>query len=245
MHRGEIVGPGDWPAAIDPDTWRAVGAMLRARPAPKRRDGRKYLLSGLLTCGACNAGTLGGKTRPPQNPAYVCRAGNGCRLARAVAGLDAYVTARVVDRLAEIGAAGHLDDDGDPGAERHALRAQLDTLAERLSGMAEDYADGLLTREQLRAGTERLRTESERLSAELETRDLADHPSQALAGLTGPAPATTFASLPLERQRAVVSALFESITVLPTTQRGRAPFDPSAVVLVERGRAGVVTARAA
>jgi DNA invertase Pin-like site-specific DNA recombinase len=59
VHKGQIVGTGEWPAITDPDTYATVKALLtdpsrcttRGRPAA-------HLLSGILRCGTCGAPML-------------------------------------------------------------------------------------------------------------------------------------------------------------------------------------------
>ena len=63
VHKGQVVGTGEWPAITDPDTWAAVRALLTD---PSRYTGRgrpaAHLLSGILIC----AGVRGNRCSPPR-----------------------------------------------------------------------------------------------------------------------------------------------------------------------------------
>ena len=78
VHRGDDVGPGNWAAILDMDTWQAVRARLAGARIIRRRDGRdhpvtaalfaansgrtgrRYLLTGgLAVCGVCGAPLAG------------------------------------------------------------------------------------------------------------------------------------------------------------------------------------------
>jgi len=104
-----------------------------------------------------------------------------------------------------------------------ALLAEASTLRTRLSALAEDYADGVLTRAQLQAGTKR---------AEGRLREV-DHQ---LARATGRSPLSpligardvraAWAKQPISTRRAIVDALIEVVVVRATP--GLA-FDPTRV----------------
>jgi site-specific DNA recombinase len=95
VHRGEVVGGGNWEPILDETTWRQVRAVLqtptvtvtdpRGRPveASRRRlrAARRYLLtSGLARCGRCGAALIAQQRRgrtPGSRPGYFCHSSRG------------------------------------------------------------------------------------------------------------------------------------------------------------------------
>lgn len=94
VHRGQIIGEGNWDAIIARDRWEAIQAILAEPRRVRRRDGVEmvatgkrrssygYLLSAICRCGRCGHPMLGGivysksAARTPV-PYYICRAGRG------------------------------------------------------------------------------------------------------------------------------------------------------------------------
>jgi hypothetical protein len=61
--------PAQWPAILDEETWRLVGAVIKARVT-----GRSYpraLFSGIATCALCGH-TLASRPKSGGKPAYIC-----------------------------------------------------------------------------------------------------------------------------------------------------------------------------
>lgn len=54
-HRGEIVGPGEWPAIIPPEMTARLRAKLDDPNRRTNRSARRYALAGMLRCGRCGA----------------------------------------------------------------------------------------------------------------------------------------------------------------------------------------------
>jgi site-specific DNA recombinase len=95
VHRGEVIGRGNWEPILDETTWRQVRAVLqtptvtvtdpRGRPveASRRRlrAARRYLLtSGLARCGRCGAALIAQQRRgrtPGSRPGYFCHSSRG------------------------------------------------------------------------------------------------------------------------------------------------------------------------
>jgi site-specific DNA recombinase len=69
-HHGQIMNSESWPAIITPDQSDQLRALL-ARRVGTRASSRRYLLSGILTCGTCGSPMY---ARPHQNGTrrYVC-----------------------------------------------------------------------------------------------------------------------------------------------------------------------------
>jgi len=75
--------PAQWPAVLDEQTWRLVGALIRSRTT-----GRSYpraLLSGIATCGLCGH-SLASRPKAGGTPAYICGSDlGGCGKIRVIA----------------------------------------------------------------------------------------------------------------------------------------------------------------
>lgn len=102
VHRGEVVGPGNWPAVLDAET----GARLRELLLdPRRRTSfpkaERSLLSGVMRCGKCGATLFAGIDYRSRRPMYVCPAPpTGC--SGISVGLDssvAVVVRQLLDRF--------------------------------------------------------------------------------------------------------------------------------------------------
>lgn len=220
QHRGQVVGPGAWPATLDADTVVAVRSILtdpsRSRPGAPRR----YLLSGVLTCGKCHEPLSGTYIKEKGHSVYRCMG----HVTRRVEPVDEYVTALVVARLSRPDA---IDLFTRPGADDRvlaALRGERDGLRERLGGLAEAYALGDIDRAQLTAGTKRVNTRVEQIEQELS--EAVTDPT--LAEVTTAADvAAAFAALPLDTQRKVIGTLL-AVELLPVGS-GRRTFRPDSL----------------
>jgi Recombinase len=102
QHRGAVVGPAAWPAILDGETYEGLRATLtgpRRRP-PGLTNARKYLLSGIASCGVCRSPLKVHHGGPSAPLAYACpRRGCG-KVRRSLPHLDELVTGLVLDRLA-------------------------------------------------------------------------------------------------------------------------------------------------
>lgn len=160
VHRGEIVGDGNWPPILDEATWMACRARLAAPrtvirsdggtypvgPAQRGYSGRKYLLTGgLLACGVCHAPMVGsvkqlkgGAARGGRDVAYyLCHPSRG---GRACTGIMLEATeAEVLARLfAELDKPEFLDRVAEDG--HAARRAEITTALAALDAKRADLA---------------------------------------------------------------------------------------------------------
>lgn len=221
VHRGEIIGPGAWPAIVSEETFRAAVRMLTD---PARRTtpttARKYLLAGLARC-HCGAPVITGRTQHGQRT-YRCGAQRG-HLSRAAEPIDDLVEGLVVTRLEQPDAADFLH------ADRHhvdvgALRDAAQTLRARLSELADLFADGVITGGQLTRGTERTRAALDAAEEQLADAGRID----VLVPLIGVDDVfDAWQAYDIDRQRAVVDTLLD-IELLPPG-RGSRIFDPATV----------------
>lgn len=233
VHKREIVGKGKWPAIVPVATYEAAVALLSdpdRRTSPGNRAA--YLLSGVAKCGRCGGGLIAGmvRTKPgaPQRRIYRCRA-RGCGLGRRIDHLDGYVTEVVLRRLARPDAADLFAPVADsPDAEE--LRQEAQALRVRMDTLADSFADGAITRAQLERGTARATKRLDAIRAELGQ----VHTAPVITELAGAKDVRkVWPGLGLERQRAVVAALFD-VYVLPAAP-GRRAFDPDRVAMLPPG----------
>ncbi len=158
VHRGQVVGPGDWTPLIDTDTHRGVVAFL-TDPARTVTTGfeRKHVGTGVYRCGRCGGPMKAAQPAANRQRAYVCR--DHSHVVRQREPLDAYVESVVLaylgspetrQRLTALIANGGRVDVSALHTKRAGLQARLDDLA----GM---FAAGEVDASQLRRGTTELR----------------------------------------------------------------------------------------
>ena len=211
---GELVAPGHWPAILDEDTGRKLRALLG--PKPPSRGGtvqRKYLLSGLLRCGKCGQSLKGGGR---DRSHYVCATTDmgGCRgtsidrhdTDQAVVAmvLHRLNTPAVLDQLAAQAAGPAVDD--------AAILGELAQLVARGQELAAMWAAGELARKPWLDAQRELDRRQEDLNRQLAA---ARRPTAALRLAEDPSGIEhAWGALTQVRQRAVLEALIDRITVL-------------------------------
>jgi site-specific DNA recombinase len=233
VHRGEIVGPAQWDAILDDDTFQALAARF-ADPSRRsvRRAPKVRLLSGIARCGVCGAAMRYAKQggyedretgrRRNVRYTYSC-SGNHCT-ARDLASLEAFVTAVVLERLSRPDARASLIHNGpDPAAV--AAMEQAAELSARLEDAIEQFTAGKLSATTLAKIEDTLRPQI--ADAERRSR-VAGLPTVAADIAAADDPMATWDALADEQKREVIRALME-VVVLPVTVRGRRGFDPDTV----------------
>lgn len=226
--RGEIAGPGSWPAIVDSRQWHAVRAVL-ADPARRAGAGpqRRYLLSGTAMCGTCGTGL--GIASTDGILVYRCRRRlardpRGPHASRTATALDEFISALAVARLQRDDAAALLRPDH--CAAREALLSEANTIAARRKEQWQLYKGKVITAWEVADGRRQLDAEQAAVDAQLAALDQAD----ALAPMLGD-PAAAWERATLGQRRAAVTALMY-VTVFPArpgrpkgTRRGKPYFD--------------------
>ncbi|MGW5467706.1 recombinase family protein [Streptomyces chartreusis] len=220
--------PAAWPALVPKERWEQVVALLTAPERSVRRDAnRKYLLSwGIGECGVCDT-QLSAKPRGnARKILYVCDSKRGC-VGRNAELVEAWVGAVVCARLSQPDAWAVFGPD-DERLER--LRAALIDLRRRLNEAAEDYADKLLTREQLRTVSAKLKGQIAELEKEIEaaTPKLDADMMGGLMGVPLERAEAAWDALDVNQKRKVLEVLNIRVRILPTGRRGPG-FDPDFV----------------
>lgn len=214
--------PAVWPAIIAEPRWLQVKDVLED---PDRHSGgspaRVHLLTGLALCAACDK-PVGSKLtisrKTGRRVQYVCRE---CGMSRRVEAVDTYVSDVVVDLLE------HYDEQpagADPEQVKivERLRERIETV--RLEFAEDDDADSTDLRATLRLLRGRLKREEKKL--------VPPRRHDVVRGVTGEEAESSWAALPLDRRRAIITALVE--VRIRRSPKGRKPFDPATVEITER-----------
>jgi site-specific DNA recombinase len=163
-----------WPPILTLDEWEMVQLALKGSYR-KRAQGRSYLLTGIIECGACGNPLLGDShpNRTGQEPKrrYGCRKGDnyggyvGCgKVSRLAEPIEMLVSEAVLYRLESEDLAAALapkTPDVRPLLERYQF------LQQRLQDLVQDYATGLLDRQQLAQAKGVVESEIGQIQAEL------------------------------------------------------------------------------
>jgi site-specific DNA recombinase len=233
-HRGEIVGPGQWEAILSIDETTRLRATLDERTRSRSRPVRRYLLTGLLRCGLCDAPLV---SRPQANgePRYICAKGpghSGCgRLAIKAEPVETFLVEAVLAQLetpalADL-LAGAAAQDAATAAEQAALaqdREQLDEIAGAYGNRLVSFSELLAARAPIEARIDATQRKLSRMSRSAAIDAYVGHSAELRS---------IWRDLPLNRQRSIVSAVLERAIVRPAV-RGRATFDPERVAPVWR-----------
>ena len=228
VHRGQIIGPGSWPAIITPQQTDQIIAKLSDPARRTNRTARRYLLAGMLRCHRCEA-TL---YAHPRNGVrrYVCKSGQGLfgcgEITVTGERVEELIVGAVLYRLdtPELAAALAGERAGDERAaalsdEIAQDRAQLDELATLYGNKEITAAEWSAARRPIDA---RLRTAERQLSQASNHRHL-----DGLIGHGGKL-REQWSTLNLDRQRSIVAALLDHAVIGPGPS-GQSRFDPDRV----------------
>jgi DNA invertase Pin-like site-specific DNA recombinase len=220
--RGEITGPGQWPAILDRDTWESVRRLLTGKQAsfPQATNARRHLLTNIALCGTCEAPlAVRYNSRSETLLAYGCiNPGCGQKVHRVMEPLDEYVIGRVLRRLADPELWERIDavpDDNGAGAELEALEARKRQVVAEFA--EDDDMDPALLRGMLRRLDERIQEARGRIASQRST-----HVLSGCRGMTREA----WDALPLDRRRAIIR---ETVRVTVHRSRKGPGFDKSSV----------------
>ncbi|MFC4912570.1 recombinase family protein [Actinomadura gamaensis] len=231
VHQGKVIGDACWPAILDDTTYYACVERLNAPGRAFSRDGRvKHLLTGIVTCGVC--GGRMGMLVTSGRVAYVCRGTDTGKSAKCVTvrknRLEPYIVGLVIERLSRPDAAELLADHQQADDAKAALAEAAEKRA-RLDEFYDAAASGDLTATALARIEKRLLPEIQAAEA----RANAVRVVPVLRDVIRPDIAEVWPTLPLTQQREVIRALMD-ITLMPTTRKGRLPFNSDRVKVIWR-----------
>jgi len=228
VYRGEVIGPADWPAIVDPDKHARVVAMFEepGRRQGSRPGGQKYLLTGNTRIAAC--GVCGGQlrsTRDTRRPGaeWTYRCERGCTQ-RNLERVDELVGMVVIQRLSRPDAAGVFD--ANDGAAQ-AARERAEGIRARLDNAADEYSEGRIDARQLSRITARLRPELEAAEQEARRSRPVALPA-AVEGLLTDRAGAVWASLPVTARRSVLEIIGLKVVINRREKHG-AGFEPESV----------------
>lgn len=227
-YKGEVVGPAQWPALIDVQTWEAVHAILTSptrggnRTPRKGKAGREpsTLLTGIVSCAACGGGvvrTLGQVRKDgTRRVMYACHEDHATA---DMVWLESTVFLVFLMALRHAREAWPGADDSEVGRKVDAARAELATIEAKLAELGEAYASDALTLEQLTTATATLRRRQEAARVRLANASATPTLDSLLAPGAAEAMIEAWFELDLGPRRAAISSLFREIKLFP---RGRA-----------------------
>lgn len=227
VHRGEVVGVGQWEPLVDEPTWRSAAAILTdpTRRTSGSTQGR-WLLAGLALCGVCGDGTTTvksatGRSRGKSRIIYRCR--SSAHLGRTAEYVDQYVEAVILERLRRPDARNLLV--ADETADTEGIRIEADSVRKQIKDALRLWNKRLMTTADYEASVEALQAELAVLEEKMTDRSRV----VALADLLeAEDPAPVWERLSWAQRRAVVDVLVQ--VVIHSAGRGKARvFDPETV----------------
>lgn len=220
---GELY-PGNFPAIVDPDTFRATQGKLDD-PARRKSKGNEptQLLSSIAYCGVCLQRSI--KVGRADWVFYRCNAGHVSRSLRMV---DAMVEAAVITRLSADDAIDMFAPETGPDIDRDALREERITKESRLHGLSALYSEGFLDADGVREQSALLRQRITEIDGLLKT----PGPSLIQELVDADDVEAAWKEMDLVRQRLVVQELM-TVTIMPTKKRGKG-FDPDSISIEPR-----------
>lgn len=217
---GEVQGDAAWPEIVDEGVWRQVNELLDQWEGPENAGKQTYLISGIGSCGKC-----GGKLKTGLNTnrerIYVCggipyepEAGIG-HTSIPIEYADGQIVFRLISQMELTGRVTFFPQP--TGANIAPLVTRETEIQKTMRELAEDRAEGLIDRDQLRAGTARLREELAEVQAEISRAGAFAGPAKEI---DIEAAYEEFDALSLGEQRKVLLDAFEFIR-LPGRGKGK------------------------
>jgi site-specific DNA recombinase len=228
-HNGEIVGPAKWPAIITSAQHQQLVATFARKTTAGRRTPRRYLLSGMLRCANCGGklfSSVRGETRR-----YVCMAGpdhGGCgRMTIVAAPTEEWIAEAVLTRLDSPAMADGLAGRAAVDDRHAALIVELQSDQAQLLELSAMWAAKTISSAEWKAAREPIEARIHTTDRQL-GQITGDNTLTGLVG-NGSTLRTSWATLNLSRQAAIVGAVLDFATIQPATSRGRT-FNPFRIV---------------
>lgn len=226
-HHGVIVSKNAWTAIIDNET----SMMLRARLAPgqsglKRGGPRLKLLTGLLRCGKCGFGLVGGFAGKARTPNYRCARNQGAPNCGSISINAGSTEEFLTEVLFQI-----RDRSTEPVATDEKTVAQWAAAREKLEQRRADLAEMVGSGEMEMADWAIASKALKKKLAELPVPDVRPRKArQTSAELQ-----TVWPAMPVAERRTLLEEVFVEVKVLPRIiVSGQKTFDPRRLVPVFR-----------
>lgn len=227
VHRRQVIGAAVWEPIITAEQGERLRRLLLDPARRTNRTARRYLLSGMLTCGKCGKPLRS----TPKNGVrrYGCTMGpdfGGCG--------GVFIYAEMLERFIADAVLYHLDGPAmqqavtpSDDARLVALAQQVEADGRRLQDLAEMFADGTIERTEWLAARGKIQPRldaNRRALAQANGRD-------AVAEYVGRGDELRAAwdGLNLSRQVAIVKAVLAGATILPAAVPGRHGLDKDRV----------------
>lgn len=220
VHRGEVVGPGQWDAIISEDEHRRILAVVDSRVVTRTRTPRVALLTGIAKCGRCGGALYSG--RKNGNRVYVCGRKPGIpncgRLAINAEAADAIIAEAVLTRLDSPEFAAAMRGEGAGSESATELASAIAGDEARMDELATMFANGEISRAEWRKARDvieaRLKSTQRILYAS------AGRPAVATLAGTGSELRAAWSEMTLSRQAGIVKSVIETVTILPARHQG-------------------------
>jgi site-specific DNA recombinase len=231
--------PAQWPAIISRDDWELLQITLDSKPTFTVTP-RRYLLSGVVICGRCEAPMIGRNLHDNRRGVvyhrYICpkdSSHRGCgKVFRNADPLEELVTEAVLRRLDSPDFLSVLATQTN-NEELQDLLNERQLRKDKLRDILADYASGLLTRQEYAEAKAIVEKALERVNNRLKT--IQGGRSLARIPLDGTLRAV-WKDADVDFRRDVIRLLVKKIVVLPGRSRKRWPgggfFDPSLIRIV-------------
>jgi site-specific DNA recombinase len=228
-HLGEIVATAVWPAVITVEQTTAMRIKLSDPARRTNRSARRYLLAGLLWCELCGE-RLVARPRSDGTRRYVCAKG---RTLKACGGifiksedLELFISAAVLKRIEGTNMDEFIANRSRGDSASNTAQSNVSTAKERQLELADMFIKGEITRPQLLAGqktSDRIIFEAMKVLAQEDKTGVLDSSIE-----NGVSIANKWATLNLDRQRAIIFAVIDSVNIGSGTN-GLKGLDPDRV----------------
>jgi site-specific DNA recombinase len=215
-----IVADAVWPALVDRETWHAAQAIMKD-PSRVKPHGNQRLLTSVALCGVCGALIHAGGQRG--YTVYRCRASTG-HITRKAEPVDELVEQIMVARLSLPDAAVLWNRPAEGPSTAELVRT-ADEIRQRLAGLADAYARGVLPMSAVEKSSANLRAELEATEARLV--DAQGLPKALRSVVNADDIAAAWEALNTADRREIIRALVE-VRIDPPG-RGARVFDPETV----------------
>ena len=202
---------------LDSDTFEELQIVMDSKARKPKRGRPTRLLTPYMVCSGCGNGmTVASNQRYSYyrcNPAYKC----DNRQTVTADKTDEYVFMHSLQRLFYQKQA--KEPENGPEPKREEYMAELRKLSERKEALGEDYAEGLISRSTMLAGSKKLEAKIEELRAHVPAQTLEDRLAQARKDVEAGKPVS------IDAKKRAVSAVLDKVVALPVRRSPALGFD--------------------